>query len=119
MLALKPEDHHRFIDHRHPWPDIISPTFVPTLLFSVVYRVWCEATIWKNLLREDSLDEPGVVHYPVNLPFAREVLYTLVVVDLDAPSREDGKYRKLGHQVVRITNFTILCMHTLEMNLQG
>ena len=112
-------------------PDVLPPTFSPTLLFSVVYSEGCEVTTGKTLLREDTLDEPDVVITPMNLPFAnadstgegedlaREASYTLVMVDLDAPSRKDAKHRQLRHWVVRIKSFFVLSMPILITNLRN
>jgi hypothetical protein len=67
----------------------------------------------------------------MNLPFAnvdstgegedlaKEVSYTLVMVDPDAPSRGDPKYRQFRHWMVRITDSPMLCLHILEIELAG
>ena len=94
-------------------PDVIPSSFTPTLLFSLVYPAGCEVATGNTLLREDTLDEPDIVITPMNLPFAnadstgegddlaKEVSYTLVMTDPDAPSRADPKYRQFRHWVVR------------------
>jgi hypothetical protein len=107
-------------------PDVLPPAFTPTLLFSVVYPAGCEVATGNTLLREDTLDEPDVIITPMNLPFAnadstgegedltREVSYTLVMVDPDAPSRRDPRYRQFRHWVVRIANSAMSQMHLLK-----
>jgi len=97
-------------------PDVIPPSFTPTLFFSIVYPTGHEVETGNTLLREDTLDEPDVVISPMNLPFAnadstgegadltKEVSYTLVMTDPDAPSRADPKYGQFRHWVVRNSN---------------
>ena len=111
-------------------PDVIPSNFTPTLLFSIVYPAGCEVTMGNTLLREDTLDEPDVVISPMNLPFAnadstgegddlaKEVSYTLVMTDPDAPSRADPKYRQSRHWLVRITNSVELCADILRFCLR-
>jgi hypothetical protein len=94
-------------------PDVLPPTFTPTLFFSIAYPTGCEVATGNTLTREDTLDEPDIVITPTNLPvanadstgvgedLAREVSYTLVMVDPDAPSRVDPKYRQFRYWVVR------------------
>lgn len=112
-------------------PDVIPPAFTPTLFFSIVYPTGREVATGNTLLREDTLDEPDVVITPMNLPFAnadstgegddlvKEVSYTLVMTDPDAPSRADPKYRQFRHWVVRITNSTKLFVHILRTYLRN
>ena len=107
-------------------PDVIPPTFTPTLLFSVVYPTGGEVTTGNTLANGITLDEPDIVITPMNLPFAnvdstgegedlaREVSYTLVMVDPDAPSRGDPKYCQFRHWLVRISTSTALCRKSLK-----
>ena len=108
-------------------PDVIPPNFTPTILFSIVYSTGREVTTGNTLLREDTLDEPEVVITPMNLPFAnadstgegddlaKEVSYTLVMTDPDAPSIKDPKYRQFRHWIVRITPFVRCCTYILRI----
>lgn len=109
-------------------PDVLPSTFTPILLFSVVYPAGCEVTTGNTLLREDTLDEPDIVVTPMNLPFAnadstgegedlaKEVSYTLVMVDPDAPSRADPEHRQFRHWIVRVADSPMLFLHILELN---
>jgi len=93
-------------------PDVIPSNFTPTLLFSIVYPTGYEVATGNTLLRENTLDEPDVVISPMNLPFAnanstgegddltKEVSYTLVMTDPDAPSRGDPKHGQVRHWVI-------------------
>jgi len=95
-------------------PDVIPSNFTPSLLFSIVYPTGCEVVTGNTLLREETLDEPDIVITPMNLPFAnadstgegddlaKEVSYTLVMVDPDVPSRDHPEYRQFRHWLVRI-----------------
>jgi len=108
-------------------PDVIPPDFTPTLFFSIVYPTGREVATGNTLFREDTLDEPDVVITPMNLPFAnadstgegddlaKEVSYTLVMTDPDAPSRADPKYRQFRHWVVRVTNSARMFVHILKI----
>jgi hypothetical protein len=110
-------------------PDVIPPNFTPTLLFSILYPTGREVTTGNTLLMEDTLDEPEIVITPMNLPFAnadstgegddfaKEVSYTLVMTDPDAPSAENPKYRQYRHWVVRITPSVGLCLYILRICL--
>jgi hypothetical protein len=97
-------------------PDVVPSDFTPTLFFSIVYPTGCEVATGNTLVREDVIDEPDIVITPMNLPFAnadstgegddltKEVSYTLVMTDPDAPSRADPRYRQFRHWTVRITS---------------
>lgn len=110
-------------------PDVIPFDFVPTLLFSIVFPTGCEVATGNTLLREDTLDEPDIVITPMNLPFAnadstgegddfaKEVSYTLVMTDPDAPSAEDPKYRQSRHWLVRTTHSVELYLYNLRIPL--
>ena len=111
-------------------PDVVPSDFTQTLFFSIAYPTGREVATGNTLLREDTLDEPDVVITPMNLPFAnadstgegddlaKEVSYTLVMTDPDAPSRADPKYRQFRHWVVRITNSAELCGCILRIYLR-
>ena len=112
-------------------PDVIPPNFTPTSLFSIVYPTGCEVVTGNTLFRDDTLDEPDIVITPMNLPFAnadstgegddlaKEVSYTLVMTDPDAPSRQDHQYRQFRHWVVRITCSVALCVRILRIYLSN
>ena len=110
-------------------PDVIPSNFTPTLLFSIAYPTGREVTTGNILPREDTLDEPEVVITPMNLPFAnadstgegddfaKEVSYTLVMTDPDAPSVENPEYRQYRHWLVRTTHSVGLCVEILRICL--
>ena len=99
--------------------------------YTIVYPTGREVATGNTLLREDTLDEPDVVITPMNLPFAnadstgegddlvKEVSYTLVLTDPDAPSKADPKYRQFRHWVVRITNSAKFFVHILRIYLRN
>lgn len=83
-------------------PDVIRPnSFNLTTLFSVIFPSGKEALLGNVLVKEDTLEEPSITFTPLNIPahqadssgegadFTREVTYTLVMTDPDAPSRQD------------------------------
>lgn len=88
-------------------PDVIpeSFSFTPSVLFSVTYPSGHEVIPGKELIREDTLDEPEIILTPMGLPDqgtqqTDQPSYTLVMTDPDAPSRAEPKYRQFRHWVI-------------------
>jgi len=102
-------------------PDVLPSSFLesfnPTVLFTVVYTTGVQADLGNTVFRSSVLDEPEIRITPLNpIPgFAgatsegsvrdRQVKYTLVMVDPDAPSRAEPKYRQWRHWVVCARNY--------------
>jgi len=105
-------------------PSSISDSFTPTVFFTVVYPTGVQTDLGNTVLRSSVLDEPEIritpssaVHGPTNAVSEesvrdREVKYTLVMVDPDAPSRAEPKYRQWRHWVVCAQN----CYDDLDLN---
>lgn len=80
-------------------PDVIT-SISPSILFSVIFSSGKEALLGNELLKEDTLEEPEIVFTSLNIPaqqadntgegsdVGKEVSYTLVMTDPDAPSRQ-------------------------------
>lgn len=88
-------------------PQSLSETFTPTTIFTVVYPSNVETDLGNTVVRSNVLEEPEVRITPLNaIPGIeggreKEVRYTLVMTDPDAPSRVEPKYRQWRHWVVR------------------
>ncbi|KAL0959011.1 hypothetical protein HGRIS_014323 [Hohenbuehelia grisea] len=89
-------------------PDILpeSYNFIPTILFSAVWPNGSEAILGNELARDAMLEEPDIVITPMGTPDAtaqdgsEETTYTLVMLDPDAPSRADPKFKEFRHWVI-------------------
>ncbi|KAF5376918.1 hypothetical protein D9615_007316 [Tricholomella constricta] len=85
-------------------PDVMPPSFAPSVLFSVVWPNGSEAVMGNFLSREDTLEEPEVNFVPLIVPdapkAAQDVTYTLVMTDPDAPSRANPKFGQFRHWVI-------------------
>ncbi|KDQ55396.1 hypothetical protein JAAARDRAFT_37416 [Jaapia argillacea MUCL 33604] len=92
-------------------PDVLPPSFTPTLLFSITWPDGKEAMLGNELRREDVSEEPSVNFTPMNMPWEQadntgeeggfgDVTYTIVMVDPDAPSRKDPKFKSFRHWVL-------------------
>jgi len=105
-------------------PSSFSGSFTPTVLFTVVYPTGVQTDLGNTVLRSSVLDEPEIRITPLNAAHGftstipeeivrdREVEYTLVMVDPDAPSRAEPKYRQWRHWVVCAHN----CHDDLDLN---
>ncbi|KAF4562454.1 hypothetical protein EYR40_004734 [Pleurotus pulmonarius] len=85
-------------------PDVLppSPSFTPSVLFSVVWPSGKQAHLGNELTRDDTLDEPDIVFAGVGVGEGGsddERRYTLVMCDPDAPSRAEPKYKEFRHWV--------------------
>ncbi|KAF4562457.1 hypothetical protein EYR40_004731 [Pleurotus pulmonarius] len=86
-------------------PDVLppSPSFTPSVLFSVVWPSGKQAHLGNELTRDDTLDEPDIVFAGVGVGEGGsddERRYTLVMCDPDAPSRAEPKYKEFRHWVI-------------------
>ena len=102
-------------------PDVIpaSYSFTPSVLFSIVWPAeHLEIVLGDKVAREKTLEEPEIKLQALLAPIgdvddsaqgeaaqARNVKYTLVMTDPDAPSREDPKFGQWRHWVVRLSSF--------------
>ncbi|KZT06717.1 PEBP-like protein [Laetiporus sulphureus 93-53] len=94
----------------HIIPDVLPESFNPSVLLSVEYPNEQQVLIGNQLTVEDTTEEPAVSFVPMNLPFEKadntgedvgeEATYTLVMVDPDAPSRKDPKFKCFRHWVL-------------------
>ncbi len=92
-----------------PRPSQVIPSslsFAPSFLFSVTWGNEKEAILGNFLSKSDTDTEPKVILTPAGTADGFEGVpqseaYTLVMVDPDAPSREDRKYGPIRHWVVR------------------
>jgi hypothetical protein len=93
-------------------PDIIlDPSFSPSVLISIQWPNGTKANLGNTLTINDTLDEPKLLFTPLSVPDnaglivsdseIAEITYTLVLIDPDAPSNADPKYRQFRHWVVR------------------
>uniref|UniRef100_A0A0W0F8D0 PEBP-like protein n=1 Tax=Moniliophthora roreri TaxID=221103 RepID=A0A0W0F8D0_MONRR len=90
-------------------PDVIPEDFDPTVLFSVIYPNGKEALLSTELTREEALNEPDINFTPMvpsdeaagdSTSDSGETTYTLVMMDPDAPSRADPKFKEFRHWVI-------------------
>lgn len=92
----------------HIIPDVLSESFNPSLLFSIVYPNGREVLLGNEFTVEDTEDEPAVSFTPMNMTVEQadstgetgEVGYTLVMLDPDAPSKSEPIYKSFRHWVV-------------------
>lgn len=89
-------------------PEVIPESFVPSILFSIVYPGGNEVILGNELLISQTVDEPEISFTPLNMPVEQadsegdEVTYTLVLFDPDVPTRADPQFKTFRHWVVRI-----------------
>ncbi|KAI0311223.1 PEBP-like protein [Amylostereum chailletii] len=98
------------LTREHLIPDVLPPTFQPTLLFSVLYPTGSEVLLGNELTPQQTVDEPSIVLAPLNIPSAqadsaaddpaRDTSYTLVLLDPDTPTRAAPIYRSFRHWVI-------------------
>ncbi|KAI8355661.1 phosphatidylethanolamine-binding protein [Blakeslea trispora] len=81
-------------------PDIIPENFTPSTLLSVVYPSGQEAALGNFIKPSESSEKPHITFVAPD----KEAQYTLMLVDPDAPSKEDPKWGPYRHWVV--TNIT-------------
>lgn len=92
-------------------PDVLPEDFYPSSLFSIVWPNGKEAVLGNELTREDTLDEPSINFAPMNVPpeqadssgeagSVRDLTYTVVMFDPDAPSKADPKFKCFRHWVI-------------------
>lgn len=95
-------------------PDVIN-SFSPSILFSIIFPSGKEALLGNELLKEDTLEEPDIVFTSLNIPaqqasntgegsdVGKEVSYTLVLTDPDAPSRQVHLFtRRISHMMTLV-----------------
>ena len=72
--------------------------------------------IGEEIPLEDTVDEPDIIFSPMSVAepgtgqvqagaAAQEATYTLVMLDPDAPSRENSQFRSFRHWVVSVMTF--------------
>ncbi|TRM62209.1 phosphatidylethanolamine-binding protein [Schizophyllum amplum] len=92
-------------------PDVLPESFYPSGLFTIIFPSGKEVTIGEEVPLEDTGDEPDIVFTPMGVPdantgeiqagaAAQEATYTLVMLDPDAPSRDDPKFKSFRHWVI-------------------
>ncbi|KXN81600.1 hypothetical protein AN958_04394 [Leucoagaricus sp. SymC.cos] len=89
-------------------PESLRDAFKPTTIFTVVYPTGAQTDLGNIVTRSNVLEEPEISISPQQpLPLdaipEKDVKYTLVMTDPDAPSRAEPKYRQWRHWVVRPT----------------
>lgn len=102
-------------------PDVLPPTFQPSVLLTISYPNGQEVLLGNTLTAEAAGEEPEIVFMPMSLSPEQadvpapvdadgqgtdapvgEVAYTLAMVDPDAPSRDDPRFRCFRHWLVRV-----------------
>jgi phosphatidylethanolamine-binding protein len=89
-------------------PDVLPESFVPSMLFSVVYPGGKEVVLGNELLVSEAAEEPQVSFAPMNMPVEQadsdgeEVAYTLVMFDPDVPMSSNPQFRSFRHWVVSL-----------------
>jgi hypothetical protein len=95
-------------------PDVLSEPFTPTVIFTVIYPTGVQTDLGNTVVRSNVLEEPNISITPLNpilgVGEEKETRYTLVMVDPDAPSRAEPKYREWRHWVVRLPHFFIFLL---------
>ncbi|KAF5347604.1 hypothetical protein D9756_010683 [Leucocoprinus leucothites] len=91
-------------------PSSVSDTFTPTAIFTVVYSSGIETDLGNTVVRSKVLEEPEIRITPLNAvpgigggsggKGEKDVKYTLVMTDPDAPSRAEPKFRQWRHWVI-------------------
>lgn len=91
-------------------PDVLPESFMPSLLFSIVYPNGREVMLGNEFTVEETQDEPSISFAAMNMPIEQadsadgEVGYTLVMLDPDAPSKAQPLYKSFRHWVVLIAH---------------
>lgn len=89
-------------------PDVLPESFMPSLLFSIVYPNGREVMLGNEFTVEETQDEPSISFAAMNMPTEQadsadgEVGYTLAMLDPDALSRAEPLYKSFRHWVVHI-----------------
>ncbi|KAI0696588.1 PEBP-like protein [Cytidiella melzeri] len=87
-------------------PDVLPESFVPSMLFSVVYPGSEEVMLGNELLVSDTEEEPQISFAPMSMPAEQadsdgdEVAYTLAMFDPDVPTRADPQFKTFRHWVI-------------------
>lgn len=112
-------------------PDVLPESFVPSILFSVVYPGGKEVILGNELLISETTEEPEISFAPLSLPVEQadatsqggegEVSYTLVMFDPDVPTRADPQFKTFRHWVVSATRMiaALYLLLTWRLRLQG
>jgi hypothetical protein len=92
----------------HLIPDVLPESFEPSVLFDVLFPNGLEVMMGNTLTPDGTADAPSIVITPLNIPAEQadstggdEVMYTLAMIDPDAPTRAEPVYRSFRHWVVR------------------
>lgn len=92
-------------------PDVLPASFQPSVLLTITYPNGMEVLLGNTLTVDEAADEPDVVFMPMSLAPEQadaedaqldEVSYTLAMVDPDAPTRADPRFRCFRHWLVRL-----------------
>ncbi|EPS98126.1 hypothetical protein FOMPIDRAFT_1024728 [Fomitopsis schrenkii] len=87
-------------------PDVLPASFQPSVLLTITYPNGMEVLLGNTLTVDEAADEPDVVFMPMSLAPEQadaedaqldEVSYTLAMVDPDAPTRADPRFRCFRH----------------------
>ncbi|KAI0084595.1 PEBP-like protein [Irpex rosettiformis] len=87
-------------------PNVIPETFIPSMLFSIIYPGGNEVILGNELSTNDTAEEPDISFAPLSMPVEQadsegdEVAYTLVMFDPDVPTRADPQYKTFRHWVI-------------------
>ncbi|KAL1706578.1 phosphatidylethanolamine-binding protein [Schizophyllum commune] len=92
-------------------PDVLPESFYPSGVFSIVFPSGRKVTIGEEIPLEDTVDEPDIIFSPIGVAepgtgdiqagaAAQEATYTVVMLDPDAPSRENPLFRSFRHWVI-------------------
>ncbi|KAI0037130.1 PEBP-like protein [Vararia minispora EC-137] len=89
-------------------PDVLPDSFEPTVLFSIAYPNGEEVMMGNILTPEQTTEEPTIDLTPMNVWSEQacegeetlDVMYTLVMLDPDAPTRAEPIYRSFRHWVI-------------------
>jgi hypothetical protein len=93
-------------------PDVLPPshTFTATVLFTAIYPTGVQTDLGNTVLQSNVSEEPEITITPLNaIPGVgeeREVRYTLVLTDPDAPSCAEPKFKMWRHWVVCVSFFS-------------
>ncbi|KXN81601.1 hypothetical protein AN958_04395 [Leucoagaricus sp. SymC.cos] len=81
-------------------PESLRDAFKPTVIFTIVYPTGAQTDLGNTVTRSNVLEEPEISISPLNAIPEKDVKYTLVMTDPDAPSRAEPKYRQWRHWVI-------------------
>lgn len=93
-------------------PDVIpnNVAFTPEAFLVVKWPTGKEAMLGNTLTTVDTADEPSMSFTPMqSFAAATDVGYTLVMIDPDAPSRNDPKMAQWRHWIVSLGDPGDLC----------